>query len=250
MKHILKYSVLRYSPSKIAGEKINLGIIFVDEEHDFRHFRYTKKLSRLTNFDDEIDLKMVKALLKGIEEDVKGTLFTKNFDIDAYTKYYINDFCFETPKMIPYTDLDGMIEKLNKTYFRFDYEKKERPSKEDDRKLIESLITAKGKSIKRNEYVLGSFDERIRYDIVTDDFKIKIFDFDNKNLNKLINSAKSWAWNCMFDSEKKSVIIYRYSEDSDERSRAEFETIMKIFKSAEANIYDIDDGIQFLQHIQ
>lgn len=31
MEKILKYSVLRYSPSSVSGEKINLGIIFFDE---------------------------------------------------------------------------------------------------------------------------------------------------------------------------------------------------------------------------
>ena len=31
MEKILKYSVIRYSPSSVSGEKINLGIIFFDE---------------------------------------------------------------------------------------------------------------------------------------------------------------------------------------------------------------------------
>lgn len=36
MEKILKYSVLRYSPSTVAGEKINLGIIFYDMKSGYR----------------------------------------------------------------------------------------------------------------------------------------------------------------------------------------------------------------------
>ena len=64
MKKLLKYSVLRYSPSTIAGEKINLGIMFYDIPSGYREFKYSKKFSRLATFDDEIDLTMVKKLLK------------------------------------------------------------------------------------------------------------------------------------------------------------------------------------------
>ena len=60
MEKILKYSVLRYSPSSVSGEKINLGIIFFDETLNYREFRYSKKFSRLSSFDDEININLVK----------------------------------------------------------------------------------------------------------------------------------------------------------------------------------------------
>lgn len=247
MEKILKYSVLRYSPSTVAGEKINLGIIFYDEESNFREFKYTKKFSRLTSFDDEIDLNLVKKLLLGIRDEVVGNLFTyEKFDIDKYTEYFINDFCFDKPKMIKYDNIEDIVERLNKIYFRFEYDKKERPSKADDKKIIEQLISAKGKEVKKDEYIYGSCNEKIKYDFVTEDYNIKIFDFDGKNLNKLINSAKTWAWNCMYNDKGKSVIIYRYSEENAQYN-AEFKIIMDIFKKAQTTIYDIEEGMQWLQ---
>lgn len=249
MKKMLKYSVLRYSPSTIAGEKINLGIIFCDMESGYREFKYSKKFSRLATFDDEIDISMVKKLLQGIADDVAGNLFTyDNFDIEQYTKFFVNDFCFEKPKSISYDNLNEMIERLHKTYFRFEYDKKERPSKEDDKSILEKLISADGRDVRRDEYVLGSCNERIKYDLITDDSCIKIFDFDDKNLNYLVNSAKTWAWNSMQETEKKIIIIYRYNEEHSKYNK-EFNIIMDILKKSKAYVYDIEEGMRMLQSV-
>lgn len=247
MEKILKYSVLRYSPSTVAGEKINLGIIFYDTVSGYREFKYSRKFSRLATFDDEIDLIMVKKLLQGIADDVEGNLFTYDkFDIDQYTKYFVSDFSFEKPKAIYYDNLEEMVERLHKTYFRFEYDKKERPSKEDDKSIIEKIISADGKQVKRDEYVYGSCNEKIKYDLVTDDLFIKIFDFDDKNLNKLVNSAKTWAWNASQEEEKKVVIIYRYNEESSKYNK-EFRIIMDIFNKSKAYVYGIEEGMRMLQ---
>ncbi len=246
MEKLLKYSVLRYSPSTVAGEKINLGILFYEEEINFRQFMYSKKFSRLSSFDDEIDIRLVKTLLQSISEEVEGNLFTYNkFDIEHYTKYYVNDFSFDKPKAIVYDNLDEMLERLYKTYFRFEFDKAERPTKEDDKKLLEQVISSKGTKILKDKYVMGQFQDKIRYDIITDDYDIKIFDFDGKNLNILINNAKTWAWNCLH-SKKKSIIIYRYN-DVETKYHDEFNIIMNIFEESNAEIYSFEEGVQMLQ---
>lgn len=249
MDKILKYSVLRYSPSSIAGEKINLGIIFCDMESGYREFKYSRKFSRLTTFDDEIDLSMVKKLLQGIADDVEGNLFTYDkFDIDQYTKFFVSDFSFEKPKSICYDNLNEMMERLHKTYFRFEYDKKERPSKEDDKSMLEKLLSADGREVRRDEYVFGSCNEKIKCDLVTDDFCIKIFDFDDKNLNHLVNSAKTWAWNAMQENDRKIIIIYRYNEEKSKYNR-EFNIIMDILKKSTAQVYDIEEGMRIMQSV-
>ena len=249
MEKVLKYSVLRYSPSSVSGEKINLGIIFYEEKEQYREFRYSKKFARLSSFDDEININLVKNLLQSIKDEVEGNIFTySDFDIDEYTKYYVNDFCFEKPKSIKYNVLEEIIERLHKTYFRFDYEKAERPSKSDDKKLIEQLIYTQGKEYKKDYYVYGRFNDKIKYDIVTENYNIKIFDFDDKQLNLLVNNAKTWAWNTMFGDNKKTIIIYRYN-DINSKYSSEFKIIMDIFKNAQAQVYDIEQGMHFLQNI-
>ena len=246
---LLKYSVLRYSPSTVAGEKINLGIIFYDMESGYREFKYSKKFSRLSSFDDEVNLAMVKKLLQSIADDVEGNLFTYDkFDIEQYTKYFVSDFSFERPKTIKYENLEDMINRLHKTYFRFEYDKKERPTKEDDKAIIEKLISADGKLVKKDEYIIGSCNEKIKYDLVTDDICIKIFDYDDKNLNKLVNSAKTWAWNASHEEEKEVFIIYRYNEEVS-RYHEEFKIIMDIFGKSNVKVYDIEESVRVLQDI-
>lgn len=247
MGKLLKYSVLRYSPSKVAGEKINLGILFCDMESDYKEFKYSKKFSRLSAFDDEIDIGMVKKLLQSISDDVSGNLFSYDeFDIEQYTKFFINDFTFEKPKLIEYDDLAEMVKKLHKTYFRFEYDKTERPSKEDDKVMIAKMILAEGKNVKRDKSLYGSCNEKITFDLVTDDYCIKIFDFDGKNLKKLVNSAKTWAWNAMQYDKYKLIIIYRYTEE-ESKYKDEFKIIMNIFNRSNTRVYDIEEGMRILQ---
>ena len=248
MDKILKYSVLRYSPSAVAGEKINLGIIFYDTVSGYKEFKYSKKFSRLSTFDDEIDLSMVKKLLQSIAEDVSGTLFSWQFDIEQYTKYFVNDFSFDKPKSIKYDNLNDIMERLHKTYFRFEYDKVDRPSKADDRDIIEKVISTGGREIKKDGYVYGVCNEKIRYDIVTEDLCIKIFDFDDKNLNKLMNSAKTWAWNAMYNKKNNVMIIYRYNEEIS-KYNDEFKIIMDIFKQSQICVYDIEEGVRMLQGV-
>ena len=66
---ILKYSVLRYSPSMLSGERINLGILFSEESTGYHSFYYTKNFNRLKSFDDDLDKSVVKTLLAGIEKE-------------------------------------------------------------------------------------------------------------------------------------------------------------------------------------
>ena len=65
---VLEYSVLRYSPS--TGERINLGILFNEQQMHFMDFKFTKSLTRLSRFDDEININMVRLLLASIKEEV------------------------------------------------------------------------------------------------------------------------------------------------------------------------------------
>lgn len=249
MRDTLRYSVLRYSPSKVAGETINLGIIYVDEKNDLREFRHTKKLSRIKSFDDEVSLGTVKALLKGIEIDVNQSLLNRQFSLDEYIKFYINNFFFDEPKLIYYENWDETVERINKIHFRFDYEKKDRPSREDDIKMLGELLCEKNLSVKKNFRKPGRFNEAIRYDYVSDKHKIKVFDFDGKDLNKLINTAKSWAWNCMTDPDQNTCIIYRYSNQDDLKQQEYFKEIGKIFDYAHAKFYDIDEGMRYIQNM-
>ena len=125
MAKTLKYSTLRYSPSGISGEQINLGIIFYEEKEKIRKFRFIKNFKRLEAFDDEVDANVVKILLKGIKEDVEDK--SKEFCMEEYIKYYVNAFNFSEVRTSLYENVEETMEQLFKMYFRFEYKEKERP---------------------------------------------------------------------------------------------------------------------------
>lgn len=245
MSKLLKYSVLRYFPSIVAGESINLGILYSEEKTGYCSFRFTQNISRIKSFDDELDRDALLDLLKGIEEDVKSDSGKGKFNIDRFIKFYINNFRFDQPQTIVYEKLDTIVERLYKSYFRFDLPKDKRPSKKEDQRIIAQLIASAGKRTYRNKRVAGSFKENILYDIVSEACYIKIFDFDGKNLKHCINSAKTWAWNCSHELEKPIYIIYRYSKT--EIPSDAFRIIKQIFDEADCKFYSFDEGLRQLQ---
>lgn len=246
MEKIMKYSVLRYIPSKLSGEVINLGILFSDASNGFNEFKFTKNFSRILSFDDSLCKKTLFALLKGIQEEVDEKVNDTKFDIDEYTRYYINEFCFDKPIMIKYDSLDEVRNSLFKSYFRYDLDKKNRPSASDDRKMLSRIIKSNGTDLFNEKKIVGSFQDEVSYDIITKDYYVKIFDFDGKDLKRIINTAKMWSWNCDH-SDKKVYIVYRCSEK--ELSNYNFEIIKNIFKESKGHFCSVEESINLLKNV-
>lgn len=237
-KKIMRYSILRYTPVKAAGEFINLGVLFVDENDGRLQFSYIKKMKRLAAFDDELDINGVRRLLKSINNDANEKMDERDFVLDEFIQYYLNGFVFSKPKNIVYDDFSEMVKMLEKTFLRFDYEKHERLSKESEQKIFRQLCKAQKVKIKSGYETKGQFDEKVKYDFATNDYYIKIFDYsERKNLSYAINSAKLWAWNACH-ADKKLIIIYRYDEQN-YTTNNEFVSIMKIFESANVQTFDV-----------
>jgi hypothetical protein len=92
---------------------MTLGIIFREPHLDHRELRFTHDLSRLSQIDPELDLGIVQKLLVGIKEEVEQmSAGEKAFDIEEYTRFYLNDFCFSEIVCVKYDCLDNAIEQL------------------------------------------------------------------------------------------------------------------------------------------
>lgn len=231
----------------LSGERINLGILFSEESTGYHSFYYTKNFNRLKSFDDDLDKSVVKTLLAGIEKEISDYWNEYQSNIEEFIKFYINDYRFETTQAIVYEDLYETVNDLIRVYFRFDLEKDNRPSKNEDQKIIANLISASGAKFRKNQKTSGIYNENIIYDIITDDYYIKIFDFDGKNLKRCVNTAKVWAWNCIHES-KPIYIVYRYSEN-DPTYSSEFSIIEEIFTDAKAHFINIDNTDVLLKKI-
>lgn len=247
MTYELQYSVLRYSPSPVSGETINLGILLVDAEAEKREFFYSRKFNRIKNFDDEVDVPALKNILKGIQAEVDNYWAEGNYTLESFIKYYINAYYFDTPRRFQYSDWDTAVSELKHSYFRFDYAPSERPTRESDQKLLEKLLKENSSCVKKDQIVIGGSKDQVRYDYVTDDLCLKFFDYDRKNLDRCLNSAKVWAWNSEHNATNKKVwLVYRYSDKDSAERQESFNIIEDIMKTSNVNFLSLEEAINQL----
>ena len=120
MSKCLEYSVLRYTPILVAGEHVNIGVLFSSD--NFQEFHSIKKFSRIKSFDDELDINALKFLISSIKNDIQLSLYNedKKFNINDFTKYYMNEFHFSKPIKIAFTDLAKTIDDITKLYLKYE----------------------------------------------------------------------------------------------------------------------------------
>ena len=70
----MQYAVLQYSPSLVSGESINVGIVVASTDEPLFKFVETKKLARVREFDDTIDIEELKKVLRAIAYELETTL--------------------------------------------------------------------------------------------------------------------------------------------------------------------------------
>lgn len=252
MRKTMKYTVLRYFPSKIAGESINLGIIFVSEDNEERAFAHVQKWNRLKAFDDEVNLDLVKLLLEQIKDDVDGTLLNceKKFELERYIRNYVNEFSFGTIERFPYESFQDAKEQIQKLYLRFDYDKKARLNKSEEKEIIERILCGSGLDFKKRVSVTDELTDTLVYDYMIGDYGIKFLNLDNKNLSRMMQTVRAWAWTCANSRKVCPVIILNYTGDAEGKTSEQMQSVHRILKSASEHVYNIEEGIAFLNRLQ
>lgn len=251
MSKTLLYSILKYSPSIVAGESINLGVLFCDQEENIREFRSTKRISRVQEFDDELDIESLKILLDSIRDDVSVSVenMLDKFNIFEFIRYYTNEFYFTQPIEIEYDDYENCAEEIMKIYLRFDYSIENRPNRDQQVAFLARVFKENLVPYKRNKRVYGSYHAPIAYDYFFEGYGIKVFSFSGKNLNKLFTNIKAWAWNCKnAPDDVKTLIFYSYDTEK-QASNPVLMSILDILNSATDEVYGMEEGIEVLSSL-
>lgn len=241
---IVRFSVLSYYPSFITEENINIGILFYISNINKAIFCATKNWDRVRAFDDELNINFMKDYLKGVSYEIESTLFNFNsvFDIEGFVKYYVNEYKFSTVQSIECENADTFIEETKKIYLKFDYDKTERLTKNQEHQYIYKLLRSSDIEYSR-EKVKGFFDENIQYDYIIGEYAIKFFTFEGKSLLRLISSAKIWAYNALEMQPKyKTIFIY----DKEEKDVAYFSAIIDILSKNAYKVMIFQEGIDYL----
>lgn len=239
----ISYAVLKYYNSIISEECLCVGIAFQNLSTGERYFNYIKNYQRLQIFDDEIDTNFVKLYLGSIQEEIEPNIFNFNtpFDLNLYVKNYVNEFKFSK---VFTTDTDDplFVQNITKLYLKYDYDRKERLSKNTEQKYIRQIIRSSNKNF-TSRPVIGKKREPINYDYQNDEYAIKLFSFKDKTLSRLMSSAKTWAYNAQEMSDtKKTIFLY----DIDITESKDFSIIFDILAEHAYKIMPFEDGIEFI----
>jgi hypothetical protein len=172
--------------------------------------KITSNFSRVSAFDDEIDVSLLKIILAGVKEEFSQTtvsgptadeLEDKKF-LESRTVFYANQLQFSPIYTIRSEDVANDFQKLFKAYVYFDSTKKKRITEEEVKSIMNKVL-------KLTE-AFSRFDRNIKIDIGPEEIeldyayrtnnRIKViktfsFDYTSKKSAQATQVAKEWAYN-------------------------------------------------------
>lgn len=242
----IKYSILKYYNSSISEECLCVGILFHNVTTNQRTFNTIKNFKRLGIFDDEINIEFFKYYLSSIKNETENNIFNYDdeFNIETYVKTYVNELRF-SKIYTSYNPDEEFISNITKLFLKFDYSKSERLHKNLETQYIRNIFKENGISF-TSRPVIGCHKEPIHFDYQTNNYAIKIFSFKEKNLSKLISSAKTWSYNAMeLKPYKKTIFLY----DLDILNSKEFKIIMDILSEHAYKLLPFEEGLDIIAKI-
>ncbi len=214
MNRLCKFTVLRYVPDENRQEFINIGLLFHSPEDGYVNLELTNNFSRVTAFDDEIDIKFLKLVLEGVQSEFTQTLTDGPSVKDVYmpdflertTSIYVNQLQFSPIRVIRSQDIQKDEVNLFRTFVYFDANKSKRITDDVVKSIMNRVFKrsdlVKKQNFNRNiELELGP--EEIKLDFgykPKNDNKSKLiktlsFDYSRNYSNRATQVAKEWAWN-------------------------------------------------------
>lgn len=237
----IEYSILCHYPSIMSKDRITLGIIFLNKADRIACFHSTKNFKRVGSFNDELDIDLLKIQLESIEDEVGDIVVDDNFKLRDYTRFYVNEIRFEAIQTVEIQDdFQQFIDETLKIHMRFDFDKKERPTKNDQIKYFKKYFK-QNISHYSNKGIRGEFDEIVTFDFTVNHYVFKLFVFNGKQEKKIMNSIKAFAYNAnhLKDNYKVVAVI---EDDSDNN----FEVVKKILT---ANCFEVIPSSKLIEYV-
>src|SRR5699024_3114418 len=184
MNEVCTFSVIRYVPNECREEFINIGLVIHSPSQGFVDFKSTTNFSRVTAFDDEIDLEFLKLVIAGIKEEfsqstVHGpSLRAVNEEdfLEKQTMFYANQLQFSPIRIIRSDNPKKDLENLFKTYVYFDVKKNKRISDDEVRKIMSRVF--------QKSELHSKLDKNYIFNIETEDV-ILDYSYRSKDNNNL-----------------------------------------------------------------
>lgn len=238
----VEYAALKYYNSPISEECLYIGVLYHNITTDQRDFRHISNFKRFEAFDDEADVEFVKMFLKGMGDEVTNNLFNRSeFNMKEFTKVFVNEFRFTEMTLIEAGENENYVDNITKLYLKFDLRKKDRLSNKEEKMYIRQILSSKNVQFMSPE-VDGKYEERITFDYVFGNTAIKMFSFKDKNLKRIIPTAKQWSFTAEEFSDKMEVVFLYDDLAQDEIN---LNIILQILKR-NARVYQLQEGLEYL----
>lgn len=244
----LVYTILRYAPSLVSGETINLAAIFYCPSTYYREFYTIKNWSRVRSFDDSVSIPMLRDIILDIGDSL-DTMLSGPLDLKQFCAAYHNELHFSEAITLDDVDdkqLNEEIEKIKRLYFPMEYSRADRPRQREQKSFLSRILKAKNVSYKRDKDCIGTYNERIHYDYVFGHFGVKFFNLNKEKITtNTVNSVKAWAWNCYHNPKIKTIIFF----DSANEESPEIKSLINILKASTDLVFNVHNGFSDLDRV-
>lgn len=239
----LIYSILRYQPSLISGEAINLGAIFYDPKSEYREFYNISKWHRVSAFDDTLNISLLKDLMLDIKDEIGTPITCGDFEIHKFCSQYNGDIYFDNCIELEEVDsinISDQIEEIKKMYFQFEYEVAVRPSIDEQKTFLGRLLKSNQIEYARNAKTTGNYGDSIKYDFIVGNYGIIFFNLNSKKIgDTTMNRVKAWAWNARENRDGlQLVILYNLEDETREDIKPALAILTDIPNSRLFNVYN------------
>lgn len=214
MNSKLYFSILKYIPSIVRMESINVGIAVHSPVQHYSKFFKTKNLNRVKAFDDEYNKDFFKMVMESLEYELNyGKLSNESvldlrFENDEtqfsdisqetfledHTSYLVNEFRFTSPQYIETNEkeIEEDIENLKNMYLYYDKPKDKRISRDIVKRLLGKKIrTYKLSSVQKDPIYKDNLGMEIKYDYkINHNTLLRAMTFDYKRVNDLEKELK------------------------------------------------------------
>lgn len=242
----IEYSVLCHYPAIMSKDCITLGIIFLNKTSETVCFYSTKNFKRVRSFNDELDIDFLKIQLEAIEDEVNSIKVDNSFKLKDYTRFYVNEIKFESVQELEIQgEFEKFVEETIKIHMRFDFEVKDRPTKNQQIQYCKKYFKQNILSYSNNN-LRGEFNETINFDFIVDKYAFKFFVFKGKQQMRVINSIKAFAYNAhhLKGDYKVVAIVEDDSEDNN------FEIVKKILENNCHDVITISKLMDYVKNIE
>jgi hypothetical protein len=122
---------------------------------------------------------------------VTMNVYTHNtkFELDSYIRPYANEFRFSSVKTLNVEENEDYVNDISRLYLKYDLAKSQRLNGNEEKKLIRRVLESNNVEY-TTQKVCGPFSDEITFDYQVGNVCIKMFSFKEKNLKRVIGSAR------------------------------------------------------------